>query len=126
MEITASARFDGVTHVVNWRRISFRLVALSGPDRRLAQDHDLPRFMPDTVAVGAAWFSMPVSTCVPSCQSLQVTTCMRVAWAGITELILLACCTRQAPSPRGRYLPCDQATDLVSMPLKPGASAPNA
>jgi hypothetical protein len=45
---------------------------------------------------------------------------------GIEALMVAALCTTQTPLLEGRYLPMDQSTDLVSVPLKFPHIAPKA
>src|SRR5579884_1127642 len=71
-------------------------------------------------------FSMPDSTCVPSSQSLHVGHCMRVMLAGIAELMVMARSISQTPLLDGKYLPIDQLTDFVSVPLNFAHIAPKA
>src|SRR6185312_16441378 len=77
-------------------------------------------------AVTAKLFSMPLSTAVPSSQSLHVAHCMRVMFVGMAALMTSARCTSQTPLLPGRYLPSDQARDLVKVPLNCEHMAPKA
>src|SRR5579862_5344910 len=76
--------------------------------------------------VRAKSFSIPASTSVPSSQSLQVAHCIRVMLGGIAELMAMARSTSQSPLLPGRYLPNDQLTDFVSVPLNCEHIAPKA
>src|SRR3954468_12904236 len=87
--------------------------------------HD-SRLVVFTWPVTAKLFSIPDSTWVPSSQSLQVVHCMRVMPGGTWELIVAGRCTTHRPLLDGRYLPMDQLTDFVSMPLKLPHIAPKA
>src|SRR5690348_2722372 len=77
-------------------------------------------------AVTEKLFSMPLSTAVPSSQSLQVAHCIRVMFAGIAALMTSARCTSQTPLLPGRYLPSDQPRDFVKVPLNCEHMAPKA